>query len=87
MKNAHLRRYLHSSSLRRTSMYASLLRISGALHLFVFDQPAGQVFYISGLIDGESFLSRGVEESGGEPLRSIQAQAIMARQVFSAASV
>jgi hypothetical protein len=57
MKNAHLpfdrlmalskvdgRRYLHSSSLRRTSMYASLLGISGALHLFGFDQPAGQVF-------------------------------------------
>ena len=33
-------RYPHSSSLRRTSMYASLLGISGALHLDVFDQPA-----------------------------------------------
>jgi hypothetical protein len=39
MKNAHLRRYRHSSSLRRTSVYASLLGISGALHLNVFDEP------------------------------------------------
>jgi hypothetical protein len=31
------RRYLHSSSLRRTSMYTSLLGISGALHLGVFE--------------------------------------------------
>jgi hypothetical protein len=68
-------------------MYASLLGISGALHLLVFDQPAEQVLYISGLKDGESFLSRGVEESGGGPLRSIRGQAIMARQAFSAASV
>jgi hypothetical protein len=68
-------------------MYASLLVISGALHLDFFDQPAGQVFYISGLKDGESFLSRGVEESGGGLLRSIRGRAIMARQAFSAASV
>jgi len=40
MKNAHLRRYPHCSSLRRTSGYASLLEISDALHLDVFDQPA-----------------------------------------------
>jgi len=38
LKNAHLRRCLHSSSLRRTPKYASLLRISGALHLGIFDQ-------------------------------------------------
>jgi hypothetical protein len=31
--------------LRRTSMYASLLRISDALHLDVFDQPALQEFF------------------------------------------
>jgi hypothetical protein len=68
-------------------MYASLLGISGALHLLVFDQPAEQVFYISGLKNGESLLSRGVEKSGGGLLKSIQAQAIMARQAFSAASV
>ena len=36
MKNAHL---------RRTSMYTSLLGISGALHLGVFDQPAWQVLF------------------------------------------
>jgi len=45
LKNAHLRRYPHSSSLRRTSMYASLLGISDALPLSVFDQPAKQVFW------------------------------------------
>jgi hypothetical protein len=39
MKNAHLRRSLHPSSLQRTFKYASLLRISGALHLGIFDQP------------------------------------------------
>jgi len=36
MKNAHPRRYPRSSSLRRTSVYASLLGTSGALHLDVF---------------------------------------------------
>jgi hypothetical protein len=45
MKNAHLLRYAHSASLRRTFTYASLLGISGALHLDVFDQPAEQVFF------------------------------------------
>ena len=44
MKNAHLLRFPHSSSLRRTSLYASLLGISGALHLDVFDQPAKRSF-------------------------------------------
>jgi hypothetical protein len=39
MKNIHLRRYPHPSSLRRTSMYASFFRISGALHLNIFAQP------------------------------------------------
>jgi hypothetical protein len=29
----------HPSSLQRTSEYASLLRISGALHLGIFEQP------------------------------------------------
>jgi len=65
MKNAHLpfdrlmalskvegRRSLHSSSLRRASMYASLLGISGALHLGVFDQPAWQVLF-SDLPEGQ----------------------------------
>jgi len=44
MKNAHLRRYLHSSSLRRTGQYASLLGISGALPLGVFDRSAQSEF-------------------------------------------
>ena len=39
LKNTHLRRYPHPSSLRRTSKYASLLRISEALHLAIFEQP------------------------------------------------
>jgi hypothetical protein len=39
MKNVHLRRCPHPSSLQRTSTYASFLRISGALHLGTFDQP------------------------------------------------
>jgi hypothetical protein len=45
LKNAHLRRYPYSSSLRRTSMYASILGISDALHPDVFEQPAGQGFF------------------------------------------
>jgi hypothetical protein len=45
LKNAHLRRFPHPSSLRRTAMYASLLRTSGALDLDVFEQPlSGQFF-------------------------------------------
>jgi hypothetical protein len=39
LKNAHLLRFPHPSSLRRTSKYASLLRISGALHLGIFEHP------------------------------------------------
>ena len=38
LKNAHLRRSPHPSSLRRTSKYASLLRLSGALHPGIFEQ-------------------------------------------------
>jgi hypothetical protein len=45
MKNAHLRRFPHPSSLRRTNEYASLLRVSGALHLGVFDQSEFIVFW------------------------------------------
>jgi hypothetical protein len=49
LKNAHLLRSLHSSSLQRTYKYASLLRISGALHLGIFEHPASgeQGFIIS----------------------------------------
>jgi hypothetical protein len=45
MKKIHLLRYPHLSSLRRTSMYVSFLRISGALHLDIFDQPAKIMFF------------------------------------------
>ena len=39
LKNAHLLRFSHPSSLRSTSRYTSLLRISMALHLGIFEQP------------------------------------------------
>jgi hypothetical protein len=39
LKNARLPRSPDPSSLRRTFKYASLLRISGALHLGIFEQP------------------------------------------------
>jgi len=45
LKNAHLLRFPHPSSLRRTSKYASLLRISDALHLGIFEQPAENDFF------------------------------------------
>jgi hypothetical protein len=45
LKNAHLRRFPHPLSLRRTSKYASLLRISGALHLGIFEQPTKIHFF------------------------------------------
>ncbi len=44
MKNTHLRRYPHPSSLQRTSLYASFLRTSAALHLDIFDQPKKYFF-------------------------------------------
>ena len=44
LKNAHLPRFPHPSSLRRTSKYTSFLRISGALHLGIFEQPAENDF-------------------------------------------
>jgi len=50
LKNAHLLRFPHPSSLRRTSKYASLLRISGALHLGIFEQLAKNDFF-SNLLD------------------------------------
>ena len=43
LKNAHLRRCPHPSSLLRTFMYASFLRISGALNLGIFEQPANDI--------------------------------------------
>jgi hypothetical protein len=46
LKNDHLLRFPHPSSLRRTSKYASLLRISGALHLGIFEQPDENDFFM-----------------------------------------
>jgi hypothetical protein len=48
LKNGHLLRFPHPSSLRRTAKYASLLMISGALHLALFEQT-GKDDFISSL--------------------------------------
>jgi hypothetical protein len=45
LKNAHLLRFPNPSSLRRTSKYAAFLRISGALHIGIFEQPAKNDFF------------------------------------------
>jgi hypothetical protein len=51
LKNAHLLRFPHPSSLRRTfAKYASIdislgLRTSGALHLGIFEQPEENDFF------------------------------------------
>ncbi len=45
LKNTHLLRCAHPSSLRRTRKYNSFLRISRALHLDVFDQPVKDYFF------------------------------------------
>jgi hypothetical protein len=50
LKNGHLLRFPHPSSLRRTAKYASLLRILGALHLALFEQP-GKDDFLSSLLD------------------------------------
>jgi hypothetical protein len=52
LKNAHLLRFPHPSSLRRTFKYASLLGISGALHLGIFEQPGGDHFFSNLLVKG-----------------------------------
>ena len=44
-ENAHLLRYPHPSSLRRTSMYASFLGMSEALHMDIFRQPLRSRFF------------------------------------------
>jgi len=49
LKNGHLLRFPHASSLQRTVKYASLLRISGALHLALFEQP-GKYDFLSRLL-------------------------------------
>jgi hypothetical protein len=45
LKNTHLLRCAHPSSLRRTEKYDSFLRISRALHLDVFDQPGVKLLF------------------------------------------
>jgi len=50
LKNGHLLRFPHPSSLQRTAKYASLLRISGALRLALFEQP-GKDDFLSSLLD------------------------------------
>ena len=40
----------HPSSLRRTAKYASLLRVSGALYLALFEQPGKDDFFSSLLV-------------------------------------
>ena len=45
LKNTHLLRFPRPSSLQRTYKYASLLRISGALHLDIFKQPYKQLLF------------------------------------------
>jgi hypothetical protein len=50
LKNNHLLRFPHPSSLQRTAKYASLLRISGALYLALFEQPGKDDFFISLLV-------------------------------------
>jgi hypothetical protein len=50
LKNTHLLRCAHPSSLQRTSQYASFLVISRALHLHVFDQPGKIIFSATWLL-------------------------------------
>jgi hypothetical protein len=46
-ESAHLLRYPYPSSLRRTSLYASFLGISEALHMDIFRQPLKTWFFDS----------------------------------------
>src|SRR5512135_3707673 len=81
-KNIHLRRFLHPSSLWRTPWYAAPLRISGALHLGIFEQPWQNEFsskklfiYLAnpakGRLVGSSAESRAALGSGGDELVDI----------------
>jgi len=45
LKNTHLLRCAHPSSLRRTAKYASFLMMSRALHPDVFDQPGKKLLF------------------------------------------
>jgi hypothetical protein len=50
LKNTHLLRCAHPSSMQRTAKYASFLVISRALHLNIFDQPK-KTFFNNWLVD------------------------------------
>jgi len=45
LSKAEGRRFPHPSSLWRSSKYALLIRILGALHLGIFEQPAKDDFF------------------------------------------
>ena len=62
-ENAHLLRYPHPSSLRRTSMYASFLGISEALQLDIFHQPLRRRFFDS--LFGIRRADDNIERAGG----------------------
>jgi hypothetical protein len=47
LKNGRLLRFPHPSWLQRTGKYASLLRLSGALHPSLFEQPGKDDFFIN----------------------------------------
>jgi len=80
LNNAHLRRYPHSSSVRRTSMYASLFGILGALHLDVFEQPEHQVFSSNPLAPHlESSFNISAPHPGGETGRPLDLVAVSMR--------
>ena len=74
LKNAHLLRFSHPSSLRRTSKYASLLRISRALYLSIFEQPAENHFF-NKLESTESLAKPKVAPWPGSPSASAAASA------------
>jgi hypothetical protein len=69
LKEAHLLRCPHSSSLRRTSMYASFLGVSGALYVDLFEQPLKNEFFRMLLIcfSKSFFISR--DASGDDSLK------------------
>ncbi len=60
-------RYPHPSSLRHTSMYASFLGISEALHLDVFHQPLRSRFSDSLVLQAVSRKPRDQERARSHP--------------------
>jgi hypothetical protein len=60
LKNAHLRRFPQPSSFDVRSQYDSRLRLSGALHLGIFEQPEMEVEAVES--DSERAPQRGARE-------------------------